>query len=207
MRFLITAGPTNEFIDDIRFISNPSSGKMGIACAEEARSRGHRVVLVAGPVDVSCSRVKIIKVISAGDMLTAARREFPKCDALIMTAAVSDYTPIKRFKGKIKKSPSKLILRLRKTQDILSSLSKGKGGRVVIGFALEVKDEVENAMGKLGLKSLDAIVVNGPSSFRSDYINATIIHADKTREKLGRVTKRALARKLIKLAENCFKRS
>lgn len=201
MKFLITAGPTREFIDDVRFISNPSSGLVGIVCAEEAKKNGHKVSLIIGPTELKPAKgIKTIRVTSAVDMLKATMKEFRQSDCLIMTAAVSDQMPRKRFSGKIKKGAIKSII-LKETPDILRSIARTKRGRFIIGFALEVENEVQNAFKKLCEKSLDLIVLNGPSSFGSKYINATLIHSDNRKEHLGKITKRMLAKKIVKLAE------
>ena len=126
MNILVTAGPTREYLDDVRFLSNGSSGRMGFACAAEARRRGHRVCIVAGPTPVE-PPAGAIRVTSTLEMLRAVERHFGWCDALIMTAAVSDYRPARRVRGKIKKSGATETLRLVRTPDILARLGAKKG--------------------------------------------------------------------------------
>ena len=132
MNILITAGPTREWLDDIRFISNPSSGRMGFACAAEARRRGHRVTLICGPVPEVPAHA--VRVETTADMLREVRRRFARCDALIMTAAVADFAPVRR-RGKIKKRRS-MTLRLARTPDILATLARRKSRRIFVGFAV-----------------------------------------------------------------------
>lgn len=131
MHLLVTAGPTREYLDDVRYLSNASSGRMGYAVAAAARSRGHRVTLVSGPVELSPPRgVRVIQVTSAREMEHATIREFRKADALVMTAAVSDYRPASRVTGKIKKGRAAWTLRLVRTPDILSACAgAGEGPR------------------------------------------------------------------------------
>ncbi len=156
MRILVTSGPTREYIDDVRYISNASSGKMGYCLAEAARHRGHKVTLISGPVDIKPPRgVKTINVISAHDMLKQTLKYFKNCDCLIMAAAVSDYTPALKIKGKMKKGKTVMMLRLVKTPDILTEVAKKKKqGQVVIGFALEADFNMDCALDKLNKKNL-----------------------------------------------------
>lgn len=201
MRFLVTAGPTREPLDDVRFLSNPSTGRMGFACAIAARAAGHQVTLVTGPVDLpDPPGVRTIRVTTAVEMHQAAMEAFASADAVIATAAVSDYRPAKRIRGKMKKGARRLTLELMATPDILAGMGRRKGRRVLIGFALEASDGRANAAGKLRRKNLDAIVLNAPSSFGSGRIDATILDADGGCVELGSVRKEALARYLVRLA-------
>ena len=171
---LITAGPTHEYLDDVRYLSNLSSGKMGFECAKAAARAGHRVTLVTGPVALPDPRgVRTLRVTSALEMLRVASRAWRSCDALIATAAVSDHRPKKRFTGKVKKGGI-ATLELVENPDILKSLAAKKGRRRVVGFALEVQNARENALKKYQRKNLDYIVLNGPSSFGADRMNAMI---------------------------------
>lgn len=158
MRILITAGPTREFIDPIRYISNSSTGYFGYRIAGEAVKRGHSVVLISGPVSLEPPEgVKLVPVISALDMKRAVKKHFRKADCLIMTAAVADYRP-ERFTGyKIKKRKGTLSVRLRRNPDILSWAGKNKGKRTIIGFALETEHLINNALAKLKGKKADYI--------------------------------------------------
>jgi phosphopantothenoylcysteine decarboxylase/phosphopantothenate--cysteine ligase len=162
-KILITAGPTQEAIDPVRFISNHSSGKMGYALAEELATRGAQVVLVSGPVSIQVKHknIQLKKVITAEEMFIACSEEWPTCDIGILAAAVADYTPSKPSKTKIKKSTDEIDLTLQRTKDILSNLGKQKGSnQLLIGFALETENEEANAMKKLKEKNADVIVLN-----------------------------------------------
>ncbi len=163
-RALVTAGPTYEAIDPVRFISNHSSGKMGIALAEELAGRGAEVDLVLGPSALSVHQQGITthRVISAADMYKVSMESFSRADIAIMSAAVADYTPVEVAAEKIKKSGSdSLMLELTRTKDILKSLGDiKKKGQVLVGFALETKDEKAYALGKLQTKNADLIVLN-----------------------------------------------
>lgn len=161
-KVLITAGPTYEQIDPIRFIGNYSSGKMGLAIAEEMLNRGAAVTLVLGPSNVEVAAgIKLIKVKTAAEMYNACEEIFPATDIAVMSAAVADYTPITTAKEKIKKTESDLSVELTKTKDILKTLgSKKKDGQILAGFALETNNEKENALKKLVSKNTDLIVLN-----------------------------------------------
>ncbi len=161
-KILITAGPTYEPIDPVRFIGNHSSGKMGVAIAEEIKKRGGDVTLVLGPSDIQVNGgIKTIHVTSAADMFTACEKTFPSVDLAIMSAAVADYTPVDVAKEKIKKADHDLALTLTKTKDILKTLGSLKTPRqVLVGFALETNNEKEYALQKLHSKNADMIVLN-----------------------------------------------
>ena len=181
---LITAGPTQENIDPVRFISNHSSGKMGIALAEACARRDAEVRLICGPISITTSLKGIsrIDVESAGQMYEAAIREFPSCDAAILCAAVADYTPVRTEDSKIKREGENIIFELKPTRDIAAALGQLKTDRqVIVGFALETNDEVENARKKLIYKNLDFIVLNSlrdkGAGFRYDTNKITIIDA------------------------------
>ncbi|NQT28939.1 MAG: bifunctional phosphopantothenoylcysteine decarboxylase/phosphopantothenate--cysteine ligase CoaBC [Candidatus Saganbacteria bacterium] len=178
---LVTAGGTREAIDPVRYISNRSSGRMGYSLATAARERGASVTLISGPTNLSAPLdIKPIIVESAGGMLEAVMDYYNNANAVIMAAAVADYTTRKvqsTNQSKIKKSNKNLELVLRPTQDILATLSKQKGrkGRVLVGFALETHDLIENAKKKLKAKDLDLVVANDPKTFDSDAIKFSII--------------------------------
>jgi phosphopantothenoylcysteine decarboxylase/phosphopantothenate--cysteine ligase len=161
-KILITAGPTYEAIDPVRFIGNHSSGKMGVALAAECKRRGANVVLVYGPGSATIpSGIKVIKVISAADMYEACTKEFKDADIAIMSAAVADYTIVNPAANKIKKENENLVLELEKTKDILKALgTEKKNGQFLVGFALETNNEKENALKKLASKNADMIVLN-----------------------------------------------
>lgn len=161
--FLVTAGPTVEQIDSVRYISNNSSGKMGYAIAEEVLQRGGKVNLISGPVSVKIeenNNLNLIKVKSAQQMYEASMQEFKNSDVAICSAAVADYTPKQVFSGKMKKKEQFLTIELEPTKDILKTLGQNKGEKIVVGFALESSNEIENAKKKLSSKNLDFIVLN-----------------------------------------------
>ncbi|MBV1922602.1 MAG: bifunctional phosphopantothenoylcysteine decarboxylase/phosphopantothenate--cysteine ligase CoaBC [Flavobacteriaceae bacterium] len=198
-KILITAGPTFEAIDPVRFIGNHSSGKMGYAIAEAAASLGAEVILVSGPVSLQIehSLVKIIKVTSADEMYQSVHNHFSECQIAILTAAVADFTPANVAEQKIKKKDDSLTLELKKTKDILASLGKIKNKQVLVGFALETENEIENAKTKLLRKNLDLIVLNSlndkGAGFKTDTNKVTIITKDNKIEPYPVKTKREVA--------------
>jgi phosphopantothenoylcysteine decarboxylase/phosphopantothenate--cysteine ligase len=159
----VSAGPTYEQIDPVRFIGNQSSGKMGIAIAQELHNRGAEVTLVMGPTNLNFSEngLKMIRVKTAEEMYAACDKLFDETDIAVMAAAVADYTPSTKSEKKIKKTGDKLVIELTKTKDILKRLGdKKRTGQVLVGFALETDDEKENARNKLKEKNADLIVLN-----------------------------------------------
>lgn len=160
-RVLVSAGATREFIDSIRYISNPSSGKMGFAIARSAWMRGAEVVLVSGQTNENPPRgVKKINITTADEMYNAVWSNLDWATVVIKAAAVGDYTPVNTFEGKLKKGTSEFVLKLRRTKDILSSIGKNKNGKILVGFAAESENIVENALGKLRKKNADLVVAN-----------------------------------------------
>ncbi len=159
---LVTAGPTYEAIDPVRFIGNHSSGKMGVYLAEELRRRGAKVTLVLGPSKMSADKeIETIRVASADEMYEACMKDFEKYDMVIMAAAVADYTPLNKATQKIKKTENEFSLPLVKTKDILAEAGKIKSGsQILVGFALETENEKTNAREKLAKKNADFIVMN-----------------------------------------------
>ena len=160
---LISAGPTQEAIDPVRYISNRSSGKMGFALAEAAAARGARVQLVAGPVALATDRpgIERVDVITAAELTEACRTRFPDCDLAIMTAAVADHRPAHAAGAKIKKGVALPVLELEPTEDILAWMGANKKStQLLVGFALETNDMLEHATGKLARKKADMIVAN-----------------------------------------------
>jgi phosphopantothenoylcysteine decarboxylase/phosphopantothenate--cysteine ligase len=177
---LVTAGPTQEHIDPVRFISNPSSGKMGYAIARALRHRGAQVVLISGPTTLEVPRgVQAVQVRSAQEMAAAVDAHFAAAQVIIKSAAVADYRPTVVSMHKVKKRESAKSLDLERTTDILAGLGKKKGTRLLVGFAAETQDLLANARDKLGRKNLDMIVANDVSSvdtgFASDMNKATIL--------------------------------
>ena len=158
----VSAGPTYEPIDPVRFIGNYSSGKMGVAIAKELYNRGAEVTLISGPTSIdSINGLHLVKVNTAEEMYNACTRTFKNVDIGVMAAAVADYTPVRKEKDKIKKTGKELLLELRQTQDILKSLGEQKKKKqVLVGFALETSNEKKNALEKLKKKNADLIVLN-----------------------------------------------
>jgi phosphopantothenoylcysteine decarboxylase/phosphopantothenate--cysteine ligase len=196
--FLITAGPTQEPIDPVRFLSNPSSGKMGYALARAARRRGADVVLISGPVSVDAPiDVELIRVRTAQEMKEAVLSRFDSASIVIKAAAVSDYRPVNVSDHKIKKADESLALELSRTPDILRRLGEIKGDRLLVGFAAETEDLVKNAETKLKEKNLDLIVANNvqmsDSGFGVDTNRVTLIFADARQESLSLMSKDDLA--------------
>lgn len=181
-RILVTAGPTYEAIDPVRFIGNHSSGKMGFAIADELAALGANVILVTGPSAQVSKQTGVLRidVTSAAEMLEACLQHFKNCNACIMSAAVADYAPVQVEHQKIKKQNGALVLKLEKTTDILATLGQQKTrGQILAGFALETNDEESNAVEKLKKKNLDFIVLNSlndeGAGFKKDTNKITII--------------------------------
>lgn len=167
-RILITSGPTRQYIDPVRYLTNASSGRMGKALAEAALARGHDVVIVSGPVDVKYPpAAQVIDVVSTEDMLLACRRVFVDCDGLIGVAAPSDYRPVKVEANKIAKTGEPLMLHLVETDDVVATLGAGKTRQWLVGFALETEDRRLRALAKLEKKHCDLMVLNGPEAMHS----------------------------------------
>jgi phosphopantothenoylcysteine decarboxylase/phosphopantothenate--cysteine ligase len=203
-RILVTAGPTFEAIDPVRFVGNRSSGKMGFAIANAAAQRGADVTLIAGSVVRETPRnVKRIDVESAQEMLTAVLGHIKKTDTVIMSAAVADFTPIQPAKHKIKKQPGSetLELKLKASPDILATLGKKKRKMVLVGFALETKDGFTDAKNKLQKKNLDLIVLNSFNEhnrvFGSDFNTVTMIDHLGNVERLPELSKFDVANKIL----------
>ena len=203
-KILVSAGPTYEDIDPVRFIGNRSSGKMGYAIAKAAYLRGANVTLISGPSSqYSYPEIKNIKVRSAAEMEKAVKKEVDKNNLLIMSAAVSDFRPLKTASNKIKKEKGLMDLKIELNPDILSSLNVKN--TKVIGFALETQNELKNAKKKLKEKHLDMIVLNFPgkeSGFEVDTNKITIIKQDGRAIKLPLLTKFQVANKILTEAKN-----
>ena len=205
---VVTAGPTYEDIDDVRYIGNRSSGKMGYAVAAEAVRRGARVILVSGPSALEPpAGVELVRVRSAEQMSTVVHRHAVEADVVVMAAAVADYTPARRAAGKIEKSDAPLELPLVRTPDILAALGNARGGQtrpVLIGFAAESGNAVERGRQKLQRKAVDLIVANDISTeglgFDSDLNAATLIASDRA-EPFPAGPKTALASTILDRAE------
>ena len=183
-KVLITAGPTFEAIDPVRFIGNHSSGKMGYALAEVAANLGAQVFLISGPVSLTISHnfIKVIPIISAKEMYAETHKYFKNCDIAILSAAVADYSPKEKASQKIKKKGDTLTIELQKTRDILASLGEIKKDEFLVGFALETENELENAKTKLKKKNLDLIVLNSlndeGAGFKTETNKVSLISKD-----------------------------
>jgi len=202
VRILVTAGPTEEPVDAVRHISNPSSGKMGYAIAAEAVRMGAEVTLVTGPTLLDPpAGAKTIRVRTAQQMLDACLQEYEQVDVVIATAAVSDYRPAEVWQGKRKKGEEEWTIRLVPNPDILRTLGERKGKHVLVGFAAETQELLANAQAKLREKNLDLIVANDVSQegsgFRTDTNRVTLLWADGKQEPLPLMTKREVARHLL----------
>jgi len=203
-RVLITAGPTRERIDPVRFVSNRSSGKMGFAVAQAAREAGATVVLVAGPVSLATpAGVARVDVESAADMLAAVLRELPGTDIFISTAAVADYRPARAAEQKIKKSAESMELAMERTADVLATVAARADRPYVVGFAAETEAVEQNARTKLMKKNLDMIAANevGHDKAFDCEDNQLIVLSRNGRHELPRAGKLTLARGLIALIE------
>ncbi len=201
MRLLITAGPTREKIDPVRFISNHSSGRMGYSIAQAAQEKGLQVTLISGPVTIPAPEgVEVIRVTTAAEMAEAVHAVAPESDIIIMTAAVADYRPAHPFECKMKKMPGKLVLELERTEDILGSLGANKRpGQLLVGFAAETDDLEANALGKLERKNLDWIAANLASDgFGTETNKITLYRRDGKKIALPAGKKLDVAREMLK---------
>ena len=196
----MTAGPTREPLDDVRYLSNASTGRMGWEVAREARRRGARVTLLLGPSALpALAGVRTVAVETARDLLRAARRHARGCDLVVFAAAPADWRPARRARGKLKKGAGGqgLVLRLVQNPDVAATLARSKGRRVHVGFALEVQRPLKNAIEKLSSKRFDAIVLNTPKNVGSGGGSAWWIEARQVPEQLATADKRALARSIL----------
>jgi phosphopantothenoylcysteine decarboxylase/phosphopantothenate--cysteine ligase len=210
LKILVTAGPTAESIDPVRYISNRSSGKMGAAIAKKAREMGADVVLVAGPVSIPLDGLNPVRVQTASQMLDAVKERIEDADILVMAAAVADYRPKKYSDKKIKKSDSSMTIELELNPDILHTLSGMKrDNQVFCGFAAESNDLRENALKKLTAKKLDMIAANDISrsdiGFETDENEISLFFADGSSSQSGKVSKSAVAEMILTEALRIFK--
>ncbi|HEY3250189.1 MAG TPA: bifunctional phosphopantothenoylcysteine decarboxylase/phosphopantothenate--cysteine ligase CoaBC [Ignavibacteria bacterium] len=202
-KFLVTAGPTYEPLDDVRYIGNYSSGKMGYQVARAAAMRGADVTLISGPTMLEAPRnIKRINVQTADEMFKAVKANINKKDYVIMTAAVADYKPVERVTGKIKKTGGKeLMIKAVKTPDILKYLGDHKKNFKLVGFALETRNEIKYAKEKVKSKNLDMIVANNPkvkgAGFGTDTNVVTIIDKKMKVKRLNKMTKFEVAMKIL----------
>lgn len=204
MRFVVTAGPTREAIDPVRFISNRSSGKMGYAIAEAALEAGHGVTLISGPVSIAPPEgARCIFITTSDELHDEVHRAVRECDVLVMCAAVSDYKPATVQPQKMMKRKTPFTLDLIPTRDILSSLPEKNRGYLVVGFAAETHDLETNAQKKLREKNCDMIVANdvskSDSGMESDENAVTIFCQNGESRKISRTSKTIIARELVKI--------
>lgn len=203
MRILITAGGTREYIDPVRFISNASSGRMGHALVRAALAAGHEVTLITAPTAQVLPRgPEVIKAETAAAMFRAVKKNFSRCDCLIMAAAVADYTPIRPAASKLKKTGRTLTIKLKPTPDILKWAGAHKReAQVVVGFALEDKAVRVRAERKLREKKLDMVVANRPAAIGADKSTLQIKALDAAWVRIDNAAKSTTARRIILLAE------
>lgn len=203
LHVVVTAGPTREYVDPVRYLSNVSSGKMGFEIAAEAARRGCEVTLVAGPVRLETpAGVERVDVESAREMLAAVRKAFRGADALVMAAAVADWRPARRLAGKWRKKDDgtdTAVLELVKNPDVLATVARNKGRRVVVAFALETGDGERRARRKMARKNADFVVLNDASALNAERSSVTILGRDGSRRALARKPKREIAGALIAL--------
>ena len=203
---LITAGPTREYLDDVRFLSNGSSGRMGCALADAARAAGHRTTLVLGPVELAPpAGVTVVPVVSALEMQGAAARAFAACDVLIAAAAVCDWRPALRHAGKPARGAGNVTLQLVPNPDIVAGLAAQKQRRVVVGFALEssaagMPAAIARGRAKLAAKRLDLVVVNLHDTIGSGHARLVVCHGDGRDEALPDMDKEAAAAHVVAAA-------
>jgi phosphopantothenoylcysteine decarboxylase/phosphopantothenate--cysteine ligase len=209
LRFLITAGPTREPIDPVRFVSNPASGRMGFALAQAAMAAGHTVHLITGPTCVEPPEAtEVVRVTTAAQMRDAVLSRLGDSDVLIMAAAVADYRPKAFSEKKIRKCSASLTLPLERTTDILAECAAMKGDRVHVGFAAETEDVIDNARAKLEAKDLDIIVANDltmpGAGFQAETNRATLLWRDGRIEALPLMTKADLAAHVVNAVVDCY---
>lgn len=203
-RIVVTAGPTREHVDPVRYLSNESSGRMGFAIAAAAARAGHTVTLIAGPVGLATPEgVRRVDVVSAREMLAAVRAAFEGADALYMSAAVSDWRPKRKLARKWRKKDDgsdTASLELVRNPDILARVARKKGDRLVVGFALETGDGIRRAKAKMRRKGTDYVVLNDPSALAATRASVTILGVDGSVRELSGRTKEQIAEVLVDLA-------
>jgi phosphopantothenoylcysteine decarboxylase/phosphopantothenate--cysteine ligase len=211
-RILITSGPTRQYLDPVRYLTNASSGRMGRALAEAAIALGHEVTIVSGPVEVTYPpAARLVRVTSTEDMLDACREIFLNIDGLIGAAAPSDYRPIRVATGKIAKTGEPLVLHLVETPDVVATLGAAKRNQWLVGFALETEDHRLRALAKLEKKSCDLVVSNGTQAMHAldndvEVINPqgdVIVALSGTKEKVARGILRVIQETLIDRQGRC----
>lgn len=178
-RILITSGPTRQYLDPVRYLTNASSGRMGVALAHAAIARGHDIVIVSGPIQREYpSEASVVPITSTEDMLAACREVFPDCNGLIGAAAPCDYRPVKVEPNKIAKTGEPLHLHLIETPDVVATLASEFSNKWLVGFALETEDHRFRALAKMQKKSCDLMVLNGPTAISSEDNDIEILDRD-----------------------------
>ncbi len=202
-RILITSGPTRQYLDPVRYLTNGSSGRMGKALAETALELGHDVVIISGPVTVEYpAAAQIVPIISTEDLLEAGQRWFPECDGLIAAAAPCDYRPQRVASQKMSKTGEPLTLQLIETPDVVATLGhQRRAGQWMVGFALETEDQRYRALAKLERKSCDLMVLNGPEAMDALENAVEIIAPDGAVLESLQGTKEQVARGILRVIE------
>ncbi len=199
-KLLITSGPTRQYLDPVRYLTNASSGRMGAALTTAALEAGHEVVVISGPVEVEYPEAaRIVPVVSTEEMLAAATEEFVSCDGMIGAAAPCDYRPVHVEPGKIAKTGEPLTLKLVETDDVVATLGASKGARWVVGFALESEDHRLRALAKLERKHCDLMVSNGVEAIDALANRVEVITPDGETIAHFMGTKREVAIDLIRI--------
>jgi phosphopantothenoylcysteine decarboxylase/phosphopantothenate--cysteine ligase len=205
MRILITSGPTREYLDPVRYLSNGSSGRMGKALAEAALAAGHEVVIVSGPVQVRYpAAARVVNVVTTDEMLEAARQAFPECSGMLAVAAPCDYRPRNVSPKKISKTGKPLDVELLETPDIVADLASLRTHQWIVGFALETEDLHLRAMQKLQRKSCDWIVANGAAAMNSSSTAVEVLEGSGAVVASLAGSKRSVARRLVELIDRHF---
>ncbi|MDQ3118809.1 MAG: hypothetical protein M3Q89_04470 [Verrucomicrobiota bacterium] len=211
MRIVVTAGPTREPIDPVRFISNRSSGKMGYALAEAALESGHDVTLISGPVALSVPEgARLVKIVSADELFEAVHQHVRECDALVMCAAVSDYKPLTAAPRKMAKQRGDWKLPLTPTRDVLASLPQADREYLVVGFAAETHDVAVSARKKLHAKNCDVIIANDVSGsdvgMECDDNEVTVFFREGGEKQIPRARKKVIAREIMKIVFELYEK-
>ena len=209
MRMIVTAGPTREYIDDVRFISNASSGRMGCAVTAAATRSGHRVTLLVGPgvaaTAAEAPACEVVRFVSVDDLRRELAERFADCDALVMTAAVGDFRPAERVAGKIPRAGGAVTIELVPTEDVLATTTAGRReGQVVVAFAVETgtpEAAADKARSELARKGADFVVVNGPEAMESAESDACMLSREATALAWARRPKDKLAREIVRVVE------
>jgi len=198
LNFLITAGPTREYLDPVRYMSNASSGRMGYALAAAAKRRGHKVVLISGPVETKVpAGVRAVKVVSAREMFESFKKNFSKADIVIGAAAVSDYRPQVYSAKKLKRASRSVTVRFVPNPDIMRYAGSNKGKKLLVGFALETQDLLKSARAKLDKKKFDMIIANYPEVIGKNKAAVWILDKNSHIVSIPETEKYTIAKRII----------